>query len=83
MAGQSKDVLNFCANNYLGLSSHPDVMEAARKALETHGIVFWLDDLIVLTVHSRIWVELGEIYLRDTGHPQAIGKGNRKIPWHG
>ncbi|MFN3446380.1 MAG: glycine C-acetyltransferase [Bacteroidia bacterium] len=33
--GQS--VLNFCANNYLGLSSHPRVKEAAKKALETHG----------------------------------------------
>ena len=30
-------VLNFCANNYLGLSSHPDVIEAAHQALESHG----------------------------------------------
>lgn len=30
-------VLNFCANNYLGLSSHPKVIEAAKKTLDTHG----------------------------------------------
>ncbi len=33
----TKDVINFCANNYLGLSSHPDVVAAARKGLETRG----------------------------------------------
>lgn len=32
-----KTVLNFCANNYLGLSSHPKVIEAAHKAIESHG----------------------------------------------
>ena len=32
-----KTVLNFCANNYLGLSSHPEVIEAAHRTLETHG----------------------------------------------
>ncbi|MBK8586373.1 MAG: glycine C-acetyltransferase [Bacteroidetes bacterium] len=32
-----KPVINFCANNYLGLSSHPKVIEAAKKAIDTHG----------------------------------------------
>ena len=34
---EGKEVLNFCSNNYLGLSSHPRVLKAAHDALETHG----------------------------------------------
>ena len=32
-----KEVINFCANNYLGLSSHPKVIAAAKHAIDTHG----------------------------------------------
>lgn len=33
----NKAVINFCANNYLGLSSHPKVIDAAHRAIDTHG----------------------------------------------
>lgn len=32
-----QEVINFCANNYLGLASHPRVIEAAKKAMDSHG----------------------------------------------
>lgn len=32
-----KNVLNFCANNYLGLANHPRVLKAAKAAIDTHG----------------------------------------------
>ena len=34
---EGREVLNFCANNYLGLADHPEVIEAAKHALDTHG----------------------------------------------
>eukprot|EP00057_Strongylocentrotus_purpuratus_P021088 XP_011675562.1 PREDICTED: 2-amino-3-ketobutyrate coenzyme A ligase, mitochondrial [Strongylocentrotus purpuratus] len=37
VAGMSKNILNFCANNYLGLSSHPEVIDAAKQALDEYG----------------------------------------------
>ena len=34
---EGKEVLNFCGNNYLGLSSHPAVLEAAKATIDSHG----------------------------------------------
>jgi len=35
--GTGDDVLNFCANNYLGLANHPDLIQAAKSGLDSHG----------------------------------------------
>lgn len=37
ITANGKQVLNFCANNYLGLSNHPRLIDAAKRALDTHG----------------------------------------------
>lgn len=37
LVADGKEVLNFCANNYLGLSNNPSLIEAAKKGLDTHG----------------------------------------------
>lgn len=37
ITANGKEVLNFCANNYLGLSSHPDVIAAAHQAIDSRG----------------------------------------------
>ncbi len=34
---EGREVINFCANNYLGLSSHPKVLEAAKASIDSHG----------------------------------------------
>ena len=35
--GQTREVINFCANNYLGLADHPELIKASEKAVEEHG----------------------------------------------
>ena len=37
LPGRMKKVINMCANNYLGLSSHPDVIKAAHEGLDSRG----------------------------------------------
>ena len=37
IVANGKPVVNFCANNYLGLSSHPKIIDAAKKTMDTHG----------------------------------------------
>lgn len=57
-------VLNFCANNYLGLSSHPRVIEAAKKALDTHGFGMSSVRFICGTqdIHKTLEQKIAEFY---------------------
>ena len=49
----AEGVINFCANNYLGLSSHPEVVEAAHEGLDARGY----------------GMSLRPLHLRHAGHP--------------
>lgn len=57
-------VLNFCANNYLGLSSHPEVVQAAKDALDTHG--FGMSSVRFIcgtqTIHKQLEAAIAHFY---------------------
>lgn len=57
-------VLNFCANNYLGLSSHPEVIQAAKDAMDTHGFGMSSVRFICGTqdIHKKLEQEIANFY---------------------
>ncbi len=57
-------VINFCANNYLGLSSHPEVIQAAKDALDTHGFGMSSVRFICGTqdIHKELEKKIAEFY---------------------
>ena len=57
-------VLNFCANNYLGLSSHPEVVKAAKDALDSHGFGMSSVRFICGTqdIHKTLEKKIAEFY---------------------
>lgn len=57
-------VLNFCANNYLGLSSHPEVVQAAKDALDSHGFGMSSVRFICGTqdIHKQLEAEIAAFY---------------------
>lgn len=57
-------VLNFCANNYLGFSSHPDVVQAAKDAMDTHGFGMSSVRFICGTqdIHKTLEKKIAEFY---------------------
>ncbi len=59
-----KEVINFCANNYLGLSSHPRIIESAKKSLDTHGFGMSSVRFICGTqdIHKTLEARIAEFY---------------------
>jgi glycine C-acetyltransferase len=59
-----EEVINFCANNYLGLSAHPDVIQAAKDAMDTHGFGMSSVRFICGTqdIHKKLESEIAEFY---------------------
>ncbi len=57
-------VLNFCANNYLGLSSHPEVIQAAKDAMDSHGFGMSSVRFICGTqdIHKTLEQKIAEFY---------------------
>ena len=80
------NVLNFCANNYLGLSSHPDVVKAAKDTLDTHG--FGMSSVRFICGTQDIHKELErKIYLANHDHCGPCGNlyqynKTKRIPKH-
>ena len=62
-----QEVVNFCANNYLGLSSHPRVIEAAKRAIDTHGFGMSSVRFICGTqdIHKELEAKIAAFYQTD------------------
>lgn len=67
---QGLEVLNFCANNYLALSAHPEVIEAAKAAIDSHG--FGLSSVRFICGTQDIHKELEEKIAAFLGMEDAI-----------
>ncbi|MFK7812387.1 MAG: glycine C-acetyltransferase [Maribacter sp.] len=59
-----EEVINFCANNYLGLSSHPEVIQAAKAAMDTHGFGMSSVRFICGTqdIHKKLEQNIADFY---------------------
>ena len=59
-----EEVINFCANNYLGLSNHPEVIQAAKDAMDTHGFGMSSVRFICGTqdIHKQLEKKIADFY---------------------
>ncbi len=67
MLDNGQRVLNFCANNYLGLSNHPRIIEAAKKTLDSHGFGMSSVRFICGTqdIHKELEQRIADFYQTD------------------
>jgi glycine C-acetyltransferase len=67
MLADGRKVLNFCANNYLGLADHPEVIAAAKKALDSHGFGLASVRFICGTqdLHKELEAKISEFFGTD------------------
>ena len=65
--GQSSKLLNFCANNYLGLSSHPEVIAAGKEALNSHGAGLSSVRFIcgTMDIHIKLEQQIADFHSKD------------------
>ena len=59
-----EEVINFCANNYLGLSNHPEVIQAAKDTMDTHGFGMSSVRFICGTqdIHKKLEQKVADFY---------------------
>ncbi len=59
-----EEVINFCSNNYLGLSNHPEVIQAAKDTMDTHGFGMSSVRFICGTqdIHKKLEEKIAEFY---------------------
>src|SRR5438067_2377267 len=85
VAVMERDVLNLCANNYLGLADHPEVVRAAKEALDRWGYGMASVRFICGTqeVHKELEAGLTEFLGTDDSHAVGfIGKNGRGTHEH-
>ena len=71
-----KKVLNFCANNYLGLSNHPELVKAAKEGLDHHGYGMSSVRFICGTtdLHKKLEQKIAEFQRSREEKPVGVGK---------
>ena len=65
--GQSLKLLNFCVNNYLGLSAHPEVIAAGKEALDSRGVGLSAGRVVcgTMDIHIKLEKQIADVRSKD------------------